>query len=226
MFFDPRIQSVADCCAMLQQAPKFDVLFGVRNFKRQNLYQNLFSRGFYAFVKLFGGGKIHTKYSDCICLNRKAIHFLLKQDQSINLLRLTQFDEAFSIGQYHFTPIAKDKPKKFIDSLNIGIDIVFQNSYKLLRLGTITSIAMAFGNVLYGLYILYTFVCNPHRQSGWASSSLYMVVMFSALFLILAIFGEYMRVILLHFKRKDTYELIDETSTLTLATEQKNIKDS
>ena len=207
LFVDLETQSIADCLAMLKKAVEYDIIIGVRKTKRQSLIQRLISKAFYATLKLCVRREINSTYSESCALNRKVIHFLLKQNEPIKLLRLLAFDTSFSKYEYAFTPIAPSKPKNFLHSLHLSIDIVFQNSYKLLRLATLTSLSMAVVNFLYMFY-------------------LYMVLMQFCLFLVLSIFGEYMRVILLHFKRKDTYQIIDETSSLSLKVHQKNIKDS
>ena len=226
LFVDLETQSIADCLAMLKKAVEYDIIIGVRKTKRQSLIQRLISKAFYATLKLCVRREINSTYSESCALNRKVIHFLLKQNEPIKLLRILAFDTSFSKYEYAFTPIAPSKPKNFLHSLHLSIDIVFQNSYKLLRLATLTSLSMAVVNFLYMFYILLSFLSKENIERGWTSSSLYMVLMQFCLFLVLSIFGEYMRVILLHFKRKDTYQIIDETSSLSLKVHQKNIKDS
>ena len=226
LFMDLETQSIKDCLALLQKTPNYDIVVGVRTTKKQSLIQTMVSKAFYLIMQLCAKDEIQPTYSDFCVINRKVIHFLLKQDENIKLLRFITFDPSFKKYEYLFTPLKPDKPKKFLDAINLGIDIVFQNSYKLLRLATVTSLSMAVVNFLYMFYILLAFLQTPNIESGWTSNSLYMTLMQSCLFLTLAIFGEYMRAILLHFKRKDAYQIIDETSNITLHTNQKNIKDS
>ncbi len=195
---------------------------GIRKNKKQNILQKLGSKLFYKTLALFAN-KAREDYSEFCVISRKVIHTLLSHKHDIKLLRLLHFDTTLNICEYPYTP--KSYPKrKFLDSLFLGLDVIFGESYKLLRLGTCMCLMLACGNALYALYILSTYFFLPNIASGWTSTSLYMVAMNMGLFLMLSIIGEYVRIALIKLKGATPYEIVNETSSVHLNFENKNIQ--
>ncbi len=225
LFVDLQAQSVKDCVEILKIAPTHDIIIGTRLDKKQNLFEKIFSRAFYASLRIFGDfTKCKHNYSDFCVLNRKVIHSLLNTQTQIKLLRLVQFDGAFSKYEYPFTPLAKSPSKSFLQNLNLGIDYITQHSFKLLRIGTILCLLMAFFNFCYGIFVGVSFLLKPYIEGGWTSSSLYAVSVNFVIFLMLCILGEYLRVILLSMRKERFYEVIDEKSNLELYIAEKNVE--
>lgn len=225
LFVDLQAQSVKDCIEILKIAPTHDIIIGTRLDKKQNLFEKIFSRAFYASLRILGDfTKCKYNYSDFCVLNRKVINSLLSAQTQIKLLRLVQFDEAFSKYEYPFTPLAKSTNKGFLHNLNLGIDYITQYSFKLLRIGTILCLLMAFCNFCYGIFVGVSFLIKPYIEEGWTSSSLYAVSVNFVIFLMLCILGEYLRVILLGMRKERLYEVIDEKSNLELYITEKNVE--
>ncbi|WP_207797970.1 hypothetical protein, partial [Helicobacter cinaedi] len=222
LFMDLKTDSIADCLSMLSLAQQYDMVIGTRKNKKQNILQKLGSKLFYKTLALFAN-KAREDYSEFCVISRKVIHTLLSHKHDIKLLRLLHFDTTLNICEYPYTP--KSYPKrKFLDSLFLGLDVIFGESYKLLRLGTCMCLLLACGNAFYALYILSTYFLLPHIASGWTSTSLYMVAMNIGLFLMLSIIGEYVRIALIKLKGATPYEIVNETSSVNLNFENKNIQ--
>ncbi|EES89903.1 hypothetical protein [Helicobacter canadensis] len=225
-FFDLEKNSFQDLLEMLGIANKYDIVIGVRKKKNQNLFQKIISYMFYQFIRLFYHYDVRQDYSDFYILNRKVIHYLLKEKTNIYLLRLIQFDTCFSKYEYYFIPIGVGEKVNFFDSVGLGIDIVIQNSYRTLRLATILSLCASFFNFLYFIYAMGSYFFNINVMGGWTSTSAYSSIINFCLFLVLAIFGEYLRIILMRTKHNNLHELVEEESNFQLYIEEKNIRNS
>ena len=147
LFMDLKTDSIDDCLSMLSLAPQYDMVIGIRKNKKQNILQKLGSKLFYKTLALFAN-KAREDYSEFCVISRKVIHTLLSHKHDIKLLRLLHFDTTLNICEYPYTP--KSYPKrKLLDSLFLGLDVIFGESYKLLRLGTCMCLMLACGNALY-----------------------------------------------------------------------------
>ena len=58
---------------------------------------------------------------------------------------------------------------------------------------------------------------------GWTSSNLYNSAVYFVLFLVLAVIGEYVRMIIQNQKNTPMYEIVDEKSSVALFSNKKNI---
>lgn len=222
LFMDLSNDCIDDAMNMLEHCNSYDIVIAKRTTKQQNLMQKIASKTFYKMLAIFAKGA-KEDYSEFCIISRKVIHTLLSNQHDIKLLRLLHFDNTLSIYEYPYTP--KSTPKrKLIDSVFLGLDIIIGESYRLLRIGTCMCLCLACGNALYACYILLTYFFLPNIASGWTSTSLYMVVMNTGLFLMLSIIGEYMRIVLLKLKGVAPYEIINEKSSVILDFRDKNIE--
>lgn len=224
IFIDLEESSADDFSKMLDKAGEYDIVIGVRKRKIQNLFQRFISYWFYQFIRLFYHRNIKENYSDFCILNRKVIHYLLKENIDIYFLRLVQFDLCFSKFEYIFEPLKKSKKINFLDSIGLGIDIVIQNSYRALRLATILSLFVSLFNLIYLFYAVGSYFLNRNLMGGWTSTSVYLVIINLFLFLILAILGEYLRIILIRSRHSNLHEIVEEKGEFSLCVNDKNIR--
>ncbi|MDY5557218.1 glycosyl transferase, partial [Helicobacter sp.] len=224
VFIDLEENDIDSFLEILTKAREYDIVIGVRKQKIQSLTQKFTSYLFYRFIKIFYRYTIREDYSDFCVLNRKVINYLLKEKLDIYLLRLIQFDSRFSKCEYPFMPICNNKKNNFFDSVELGIDIIIQNSYKTLRLATILSLFISLFNFLYLMYVLSSYFLNINVIGGWTSTSIYLVTTNSCLFLILSILGEYLRTILMRAKHNNLHEIIEERSNFSLYVNSKNVR--
>lgn len=222
LFMDLSSDCVHDALAMLDYCNSYDIVIATRQTKQQNIMQKIASKAFYKTLAIFAKG-VREDYSEFCVISRKTINTLLSNQHDIKLLRLLHFDKTLSIYEYPILSSSTTK-RKFLDSINLWLDIIFGESYRLLRFSSCMCLTIACANAFYMVYILYTYFFLSHVASGWASTSLYMVVMNIGLFLTLSILGEYMRIMLLKLKGAIPYEIIDEKSSVVIDFQEKNIE--
>ncbi|STO97503.1 hypothetical protein [Helicobacter canis] len=224
LFMDLQSDPLEVALAMLESCHNYDITIATRKSKPYNFAQKYTSKLFYKLLRAFSDGAYREEFSEFCVLSRRAINVLLRTQDDIKLLRFIDFDSTLKICEHPYTP-TKIPKKSLLDSINLGLDMLFGRSYKLLRLGTGLCLGFAIFNALYGLYIIISFYFMPHIAQGWTSTSSYMVLSNIGLFSMLCIFGEYMRIILL--RQKDAiYEIIDEQSSVVLDYVEPNIKES
>jgi len=216
--------SLEDLEKMLEYAEHYDVVVGKRKNKVQSFFESITSKLFYKAISLFTGIKINSMYSDFFVINRKIINFITKNEDRVKFLKLLKFNNGFSKYEHLYMPLGKKSSQRtFFDNINFTIDVLVSYSHRLIRMATMLSITASITNLFYILYVICIFVFKENVAEGWTSSNLYSSSMHFVLFLVLAILGEYIRIILQNQKNTPMYEITDEKSSVALFSEQKNI---
>ncbi|WP_304371188.1 hypothetical protein [uncultured Helicobacter sp.] len=223
LFMDLATDSIQDALNMLHICKEYDLVIGIARSKPRSLMQKIGAKIFYNTLHILTHSGKKEHYSEFCALSRKCIHSLLHTQDDIKLLKITHFDKALKMYQYPYTPMYIPH-RNFVESLNIGLDIIIGQSYKLLRFGTCLCLLFALVNIIYALYILASYIFMPHISQGWTSTSLYLVSMNIGLFLMLSIIGEYIRIILLRLKGSAPYEIINEQSSVVIDFKDNNIQ--
>ena len=216
--------SLEDLEKMLEHAEHYDVVVGKREKKMQSFLESITSKLFYKTISLFTGIKINSMYSDFFVINRKVINFITKNEDRIKFLKLLKFNNGFSKYEYSYMPLGKKSNRRtFFENVNFTIDVLVNYSHRLIRMATILSITAAITNLFYILYVIGIFTFKENVAQGWTSSNLYSSSMYFVLFLVLAVVGEYIRMIIQNQKNTPFYEITDEKSSVALFSDQKNI---
>jgi len=216
--------SLEDLEKMLEYAEHYDVVVGKRKNKVQSFFESITSKLFYKAISLFTGIKINSMYSDFFVINRKVINFITKNEDRVKFLKLLKFNNGFSKYEHLYMPLGKKSSQRtFFDNINFTIDVLVSYSHRLIRMATMLSLTASITNLFYILYVICIFVFKENVAEGWTSSNLYSSSMHFVLFLVLAILGEYIRIILQNQKNTPMYEITDEKSSVALFSEQKNI---
>ena len=216
--------SLEDLEKMLEHAEHYDVVVGKREKKMQSFLESITSKLFYKTISLFTGIKINSMYSDFFVINRKVINFITKNEDRIKFLKLLKFNNGFSKYEYSYMPLGKKSNQRtFFENVNFTIDVLVNYSHRLIRMATILSITAAITNLFYILYVIGIFTFKENVAQGWTSSNLYSSSMYFVLFLVLAVVGEYIRMIIQNQKNTPFYEITDEKSSVALFSDQKNI---
>jgi dolichol-phosphate mannosyltransferase len=216
--------SLEDLEKMLEYAEHYDVVVGKRKNKVQSFFESITSKLFYKAISLFTGIKINSMYSDFFVINRKVINFITKNEDRVKFLKLLKFNNGFSKYEHLYMPLGKKSSQRtFFDNINFTIDVLVSYSHRLIRMATMLSLTASITNLFYILYVICIFVFKENVTEGWTSSNLYSSSMHFVLFLVLAILGEYIRIILQNQKNTPMYEITDEKSSVALFSEQKNI---
>lgn len=214
--FSPQAQSCDDLMAMLKFAPFYDVVIGKRNKKIQGFLNTIFSKLFYKLVALLTHIKIDSIYDDFLVINRKVVNFLINQNERIKFIRLIALNSNFNVKEFSYTPIGKSKTRSFVANVNFAIDLIISNSFKLLRIASISAFSMALFNLLYIFYVFLIYIFKDFVIAGWASSNLYNSIIYGILFLILGVVCEYIRIVLINQNQNKDYEIIDEKISTAL----------
>jgi len=216
--------SLEDLEKMLEHAEHYDVVVGKRKKKIQSFFESITSKLFYKVISIFTGIKIDSMLSDFFVINRKVINFITKNEDRVKFLKLLKFNNGFSKYEYSYMPLDKKSSQRtFFENINFTIDVLVNYSHRLIRMATILSLTAAITNLLYILYVIGIFAFKDNVAQGWTSSNLYSSSMYFVLFLVLAIVGEYVRIIIQNQKKISFYEITDEKSSIALFSDQKNI---
>lgn len=216
--------SLEDLENMLEKAEGYDVVIGKREKKIQSFFESITSKIFYKTISLFTVIKIDSMYSDFFVINRKVINFITKNEDRIKFLKLLKFNNGFSKYEYLYMPLGKKSNQRtFLENINFTIDVLVNYSHRLIRMATILSLCTAIFNLFYIVYIFGIYLFKDNVAQGWASSNLYSSMMYFVLFLVLAVFGEYIRMIIQNQKNTPFYEITDEKSSVALFSDKKNI---
>jgi dolichol-phosphate mannosyltransferase len=221
---DPNCLKVEDLFKMLDCVDNYDVVVAIRRKKDRFFLEYyvslLFSKIIYFFVKI----SIKDLNCDYFVINRRVINFITKNQEGNKFVRLLKYNKNFRRFDYYFK-IEKNKLKKIflLENLNYTIDLILSSCHKIIRFATITSISASIFNLFYIFYIIVIFIFKDHVAEGWLSSSTLLAVMNFILFLILAIFGEYMRMVINDRKSITQYDIVNEQSGFFPLTDKKNI---
>ncbi len=216
--------SLEDLEKMLEFAEDYDVVVGKREKKVQSFFESVSSKIFYKTISLFTGIKIDSMYSDFFIINRKVINFITKNEDRVKFLKFLKFNNGFTKYEYSYMPLGKKSNQRtFLENVNFTIDVLVNYSHRLIRMATILSLSTAVINLFYIVYIFGIYFFKDNVAQGWTSSNLYSSTMYFVLFLVLAVIGEYIRMIIQNQKNTPFYELIDEKSSVALFSDKKNI---
>lgn len=222
--FNPLEESLEDLASILEKCQDYDIIIGKRQKKIQNIFEKITSTIFYKAVSLFTAINLNSYYSNFFVINRKVINFISKNQERVKFVRLLALNNNFTKFEYLYEPQAKNSYKRsFIQNINFTIDLIITYSHKLIRMATLLALFASLINLFYIFYILIIFVFKKNIAQGWLSSSMYASSMNFALFMILAIFGEYIRIIILNQKNSPLYEISDEKSSVALIIKEKNV---
>lgn len=216
--------SLEDLEKMLEKAEDYDVVIGKREKKVQSFFESITSKIFYKTFSIFTGIKINSMYSDFFVINRKVINFITKNEDRIKFLKLLKFNNGFSKYEYSYMPLGKKSNQRtFLENVNFTIDVLVSYSHRLIRMATILSLSTAIINLFYIVYILGIYFFKDNVAQGWTSSNIYNSTIYFVLFLVLAVIGEYVRMIMQNQKNTPFYEITDEKSSVALFSDKKNI---
>jgi dolichol-phosphate mannosyltransferase len=216
--------SLVDLENILEKSEEYDVVIGKREKKVQSFFESITSKIFYKTISLFTGVKIDSMYSDFFVINRKVINFITKNEDRVKFLKLLKFNNGFTKYEYSYMPLGKKSNRRtFLENINFTIDVLVNYSHRLIRMATILSLSTAIINLFYIVYIFGIYLFKDDVAQGWTSSNLYNSTIYFVLFLVLAVLGEYIRMIIQNQKNAPMYEIVDEKSSVALFSDKLNI---
>ncbi len=222
--FDIEHDPIDKILEMLLSAEDCDVVIGKRIKKEQMFFDKITSYLFYKIINILTSVRVNASYGDFFTINRKVISAITKNSDKMKILKLIKLGSGFVKKEFEYMPVGKKSHQRSIlRNINYSIDIIINHSYKMLRVATILSLLTALFNMMYAFYVVAIFVFKAHVAEGWTSTQIYSSFTNFVLFLVLAILGEYIRMIQLHLKDNPTYEIANETSSVVLFSDKKNV---
>jgi len=116
--------------------------------------------------------------------------------------------EGFTYTRQHRR--ARPRRKTLIEALRLGADTIVSNTTSPLRILSWLALMASLIAIGYGAYVVIVYVMSPDVVEGWATLAGPVALMFSLLFVILAIFAEYLGRMLDEVKDRPLYYTVDE----------------
>ena len=172
---------------------KYDTVYASCNEKTKRSYLYTFFEKIFdkLFYKLHGV-KFKNELPVYRIMSREVINLLLSTDSPDQEFRWFSLKYSINSEIIYFKRDRDAIKKELFTSINQGLDIVFNSSYIPLRIFTVGSLFGAAVNILYMLYIIYTFINTGDVVKGWTSTSLQISGMFFLFSCIFYLLGEYL----------------------------------
>jgi len=191
-----------------------DVVFGVDTDQRSSdwLY-GIAMRLFYWYCERFLEIKLPKNSTYLRCLSRKAVNAITQIKDSFRYLRLFSSYVGYPHQEFAYSPVYRDRrrPRRsLLDAINIGVDLIIENSRHPLRMVTWTCIGAAILNIVYIVVIASIYFFKSEVTKGWTSMSLQSAGQFLLLTMMFAILSEYVGRILERLRDRPFYYVMEE----------------
>ncbi|WP_240376783.1 glycosyltransferase family 2 protein [Bacillus piscicola] len=195
----------------------YDVVFA-RRYERQDTWlKRSGSRLFYKIYDYFTDGKTDPTIANFSISSHKVVeNFRRLREQNRNFplfLKWMGFHCAY-VNVEHHERIHGKSSYKLGKLVNLAIDGIVSQSNKPLRLSIKFGFLLAFGAVLYGLYLMYQYFFMFEPVPGWTSIMVSIYFVGGLLFANLGILGLYMGKVFDEVKNRPLY-IIEETTGLS-----------
>jgi len=191
----------------------------IANRRNQPLLYGALSRIFYRLFNLFADQRIESDWSRFICLSRAMVNNIIQVKDRVRYLKYLNTELGYSQGiityEQRIRP-GREANRHIWGRFKSAVEAIIANSDRLIRMATLSSFLISIVNLLYIVYTLATWLLKPDVAPGWASISMIVATMFAALFMVLAIFGEYLSVIYKETKKGPLYHIAREYSSSDL----------
>lgn len=178
----------------------------------------LFGRAFYAALSRLTGQAVDMNWSQFSCFSRAVVNAIIQVKDRVRYLKHLRVDVSPSFAVLPYEPICR-KPgegkRNYFARIAAGAETIVSSTDALIRIAAFTSLAVSGVNLCYVLFSLVFFLLGLTPQ-GWASTSVFLSLMFGILFLILFVFGMYLSVVVKEAKKGPLYHLSGEVTNADL----------
>ena len=191
----------------------FEVVYGIREKREENLFLSFLRNIFYSFLKKFSEIDIPDKAGDFRIIDRKVINFLKKFDEKNLYLRgLVSF-----IG-FKQKGLKYNRKKRFSGQSKISLFKYFDLSMAAITSFTKTPLIIIFGfgmftfltSIILLIIYLTMFLSGNITEPGFTTIILIQLFFFGILMLLIGIVAIYVGYILDEVKKRPTYIIDDE----------------
>jgi glycosyltransferase involved in cell wall biosynthesis len=106
--------------------------------------------------------------------------------------------------------------RRLLMAIRIGLSVIVHNSIAPLRMASVIGLLGSFLSLLYSLYVVAIYLFKPDVMPGWTTLSLVMSGLFGAMFVMLALMGEYLGRLLEESAERPLYHVRDEQSSAVM----------
>jgi len=201
-----------------------DILIGAREIR---CYEPLWMRAganlFYWFCRRLFKIPLIKNATQFRVLSRQVVNAILQVQDKHRYLRLLSSYVGYSSQTFFYKPIKrykKPRTKGLIESINIALQILVNNSIRPLRFASYLGLLASILNIVYIIYIVLVYLLKDDVAEGWITLSFQSAVMFFFISLVLTILCEYVGVILNRAKGWPAYYVTDEKNSSVLIPNQ------
>ncbi|WGK69811.1 hypothetical protein P0082_02815 [Candidatus Haliotispira prima] len=227
VLMDMKYNRIDDLLNILSERKSYDMIIGERKRETFSNFEIATFKIIKIIILMITNIKIDNflSNSNFFVVNRKVINWIIKSQSNMSILFLKKSNDSFRIHRYTYSSFGKiNKRRAFWQNINFAINIIGNYSNRLIRIGTMLSLIVAIANLFYMFYALALFIFKADIVSGWTSINLYNSAMNFVLFLVVGIFGEYIRISFQSRKNNNLcYEVLDEKGSVVLLSNKKNI---
>jgi hypothetical protein len=206
-----------------------DVVFGVRRSRTDEGW--LFSKAaavFYWYCEKLLKLDLPRNSTQFRCLSRQAVNAIIQIKDSYRYLRLFSSFVGYDRQKFLYDPInrgGRHKSRSFLQSVNLGIALIIENSAHPLRFVSWLGLLAAVGNLVYVAYIFGVYFFKEDVIEGWTTLSLQNAGQFFLVALILTALCEYTGRILNRVRDRPLYYLMEErnSSVLLVDDQRRNV---
>ena len=181
----------------------FDIIGAVsKNSKK------LSSNIFYKFLNMNSFTNLELNTETVRIVSRRALNRILDLKQKIRYRKALYRYSGFPLTNVYYNSIGKEKNVRnltFKEKLGLASDVLFMFSNIGLRISLFLSTLFFLISASIGIYAIIIFFNLKTVISGWTTSMLFMSFGFSGLFLITAVLGKYLTMILTEIQDRPNY---------------------
>jgi dolichol-phosphate mannosyltransferase len=190
--------------AYQKSATGFDVVFASPNSKL-----NTSSRIFYKILGKFSYQKLDLRTESFKLITRRALNAILKSKDKNRYRKIIYRSSGFPTAIIFFKPTKKIQSNMTLqEKISLATDILLSFSDIGLKLTLFLSLLFFIISVSIGIYTVLIYLTERSIViAGWTTTMLFLSFSFSGMFLILAILGKYLTIILEETKERPSYFL-------------------
>lgn len=195
----------------------YDIVYAARtNRINESWLKKLSSKLFYRLSSSLTGFEIPDDGGDFRAMNRKVINSLVKMKEKVRYMKMLYAYVGFKIASVPFERNSRYKGKtkyNYFKLIDAALDAIVSFSDKPLRFVAVFSLLISLLMFVLSFKGIIDKFFVKDVESGWASIFFVMTMMFSILFVFLAIFAEYISRILIETKDRPLYYVTEELNS-------------
>lgn len=209
-----------------------DIVQGVAtNLKRKSIFQEQGAKLFYWYCRRYLNLDIPNGSTYYLCINRTAANAMTRSGRYNRHIRhmAKRIGFSASVMKYDLPEEGRHyNTASGISQIYQAVDLISNYSSHPLRVLSYFGIFAGLMNIIYAAYVVLINLSQHEIAKGWTTLSLQSSFMFFVLFMILAVFAEYIGKILNETQNEPPYHLMQElSSTVSVADEtRRNIQNS